>query len=345
MNYRNTRASSLAVALSALLLASGAFLFACDTYEPTPEESAEATRILLSPKFWDDATGPDVQELIERGGDPEAKYDSYGSLRDYTPLHMAASSGNAEAVKALLKAGADPNVKSYNGSTPLLSAVINGRSEAVKVLIEAGANPKARHNGTTLRDWANRAGHTHIADILRRAGPPTTQESEEATYALLDESFWAYATDSNVRELLDMGADLKAKDDRYGATPLHWAAAMGRAKMVKLLLKAGADPKAKNNNGDTPLHQATGATGNVETVKVLLKAGADPKAKDNRYGATPLHGAAFRGNAKMVKLLLKAGANPKAKVESGEHRGRTPRDFAKTRGHTEIAEILQRAGG
>jgi len=279
MNYRTPRASFLAVALSALLLVAGAFLLACDTHVPTPEESAEATRILLSPKFWDDATGSDVRELIERGGDPEAKYDTYSSIRDYTPLHMAASSGNAEAVEVLLKAGVYPNVKSYNGSTPLLAAVINGRSEAVKVLIEAGANLRARHNGTTMRDWANKAGHAHIADILRRAGSPTTKESEAVTRPLLSEGFWENATASEVQDLIKRGADPDATTEILSMKPLHIAASGGLADIVMVLLKAGADLNVKDYRGQTPLHSAA-SNGHTKVVKALLGAGANPKVRD-----------------------------------------------------------------
>jgi ankyrin repeat protein len=42
-----------------------------------------------------------------------------------------------------------------------------------------------------------------------------------------------------VKLLLDKGADLQSKD-KYGRTPLSWAAEKGHEAVVKLLLKKGA---------------------------------------------------------------------------------------------------------
>jgi len=197
MNCRTPRASFLAVALSALLLAAGPLLLACDTREPTPEERAEATRTLRSESFWEIATVSDVRELLKKGADVKAK-DTGGD----TSLHWAAVYANAKSVKLLLKAGADPNVKGANSVTPLHAAALGGNAEVVKVLLEAGANPKAKANVgwsvRTPRDVAKAQGHIEIVKLLRRA----TEESEEATRALLSHSFWKDATVSDVRKLL-----------------------------------------------------------------------------------------------------------------------------------------------
>jgi len=142
-------------------------------------------------------------------------------------------------------------------------------------------------------------------------------ESEESTRAFLNPIFWKNATASDVRELIERGADPKAKDAHFfGFTPLHMAMLRGDAKVVKVLLQAGADPEAKNE-----------------------------------YDLTPLHYAAKNCWTKAAKLLLKAGANPEA---MGKY-GRTPRDFAEAGGKScfvdvakrcfRIAKLLRRAGG
>jgi hypothetical protein len=46
------------------------------------------------------------------------------------------------------------------------------------------------------------------------------------------------------------------KRDRYGFTPLHWAAARGHAKQAELLLCYGASFRARNYDGLTPLSLA-----------------------------------------------------------------------------------------
>ena len=60
-----------------------------------------------------------------------------------------------------------------------------------------------------------------------------------------------------VREALDAGADLKAKQNAW--TPLHWAAARGNSiDIVKLLIERGASLKAVDDNGRTPQDLAEG---------------------------------------------------------------------------------------
>ena len=48
--------------------------------------------------------------------------------------------------------------------------------------------------------------------------------------------------------LLEKGAELESKDNRYGRTPLSWAAANGHEAVVKLLLEKGAELESKDND-------------------------------------------------------------------------------------------------
>ncbi|MYA36262.1 MAG: ankyrin repeat domain-containing protein, partial [Gammaproteobacteria bacterium] len=54
-------------------------------------------------------------------------------------LHEAAMSGDADAVRALIEAGADVEAR-RNDRTPIFFAAVFGHADAVRALIEAGAD-------------------------------------------------------------------------------------------------------------------------------------------------------------------------------------------------------------
>ena len=70
--------------------------------------------------------------------------------------------------------------------------------------------------------------------------------------------------------MLKANASVKAVDV-YGWTPLHRAAASGKAGVVDLLLQAYADPKAADNDGQTPRQWAESG-GYKDIAARLLKA-------------------------------------------------------------------------
>ncbi|MBC6412138.1 MAG: ankyrin repeat domain-containing protein, partial [Hyphomonadaceae bacterium] len=73
--------------------------------------------------------------------------DKYGR----TPLHEAARYGTAEAVTALVKAGAKVNAREEKyGQTPLHRAAWKGTAGTVAALIEAGADIRAKGNDGNL---------------------------------------------------------------------------------------------------------------------------------------------------------------------------------------------------
>ena len=136
-----------------------------------------------------------------------------------------------------------------------------------------------------------------------------------------------------VNRLIAAGADVNAKEDEFGATPLHFAS---RDYITEALLAAGADVNAKDNNGHTPLHLASFNSLN-DIAAVLLIADAEVNARNNS-GWTPLHWA---GSADMASRLIIAGANVNAKNSNEQ----TPLHVACYRGFSpSIVEALLVAG-
>ena len=89
-----------------------------------------------------------------------------------------------------------------------------------------------------------------------------------------------------IRQNLDAGTDINARQPDGGSTPLMAAAMFGQTEAAKLLIQKGARTDARNNDGATALHLAAFFC-QPDTAQLLLDKGADVSAKDNR-GQTPL---------------------------------------------------------
>lgn len=110
-----------------------------------------------------------------------------------------------------------------------------------------------------------------------------------------------------VKALLDAGANIEARDETFGRTPLMEAALEGKTAVVKTLLSRGAEINAKATfYGNTALIFASG-DGKAEVVRLLLAAGADINAK-NEGGYTALDVAEDDFHKNVIQMLTRAGA-------------------------------------
>ncbi|KDO30239.1 hypothetical protein SPRG_19794 [Saprolegnia parasitica CBS 223.65] len=128
-------------------------------------------------------------------------------------------------------------------------------------------------------------------------------------------------------------------------TPLHWAAIMGRTRVVQCLLEHGAAIDVKDRNGRTPLHWAT-RNNHAGVVDALLSASADPHAPDMAY-LTPLCLAAQAGLLRrdtIAAFLAYSATDAAADVLSKTECGETPLHYALMRGHQETALALVASG-
>ncbi|PYR02794.1 MAG: hypothetical protein DMF97_03605 [Acidobacteria bacterium] len=160
-----------------------------------------------------------------------------------SPVADAAMRGDREAVRTLLKQGADVNAAQGDGMTALHHAAERGDAEMAGMLVYAGANVSAttRIGQYTPLHVASQGGHLQV-----------------------------------VQTLLQAGAYVGARTTTSGVTPLHLAAASGAAALVKVLLDHGADANAREAAwGQTPLMFAS-AQNRADAIRVLLECGADP---------------------------------------------------------------------
>jgi hypothetical protein len=90
-------------------------------------------------------------------------------------LTNAVTSGDEQAVSALLANGADVNETTGGGQTALILAVIFGHTNLVKLLMKAGADPHQRDNlGLNALEWAQRRGLTEAVKILTNGPQEST---------------------------------------------------------------------------------------------------------------------------------------------------------------------------
>ena len=80
-----------------------------------------------------------VQELVARGGDPNAR-----NVFGMAPLHRAAMVGHLPMVRALLDAGARVDLVGPGGGTALQLAAISGHAPVVAELLARGADRRRR---------------------------------------------------------------------------------------------------------------------------------------------------------------------------------------------------------
>lgn len=101
------------------------------------------------------AAGADVTPLLAGNGKPA--------------ILTAVENGNIIAVTAFLAAGSDPN-QPYRRKLPLHVAITKAKTEAVKALLKAGADPLlADNHGVTPLQRAQRRRHKAIIDLVERA--------------------------------------------------------------------------------------------------------------------------------------------------------------------------------
>ena len=88
----------------------------------------------------------------------------------WTPLHYAATKGHLKMMDLLLEHYAFIDAQAPNGNTPLMMAAFYSTPEAVKLLIEAGADVNMRNSASkTALDLAQAANHRNSADLIIEA--------------------------------------------------------------------------------------------------------------------------------------------------------------------------------
>ena len=220
----------------------------------------------------------DIMSLLEKAGaDKEAA--------EKWRLAEAASTGNSEAVVALIQKGISINSEDVWGRTPLIAAIGKNQLELFDQLIALGADP----NHASKKD-----GSTPLI--------ASTGEGKELIF----------------RKLLAARVDLNYQD-KDGSTALMYAAKSGAWWTVQELLKAGASTELRDRHGDPIIvsmlrYQQGLSVDQINALKLLIDFGADVHW-ETPYTST-LDLAVATENKEAVKLLRAKGAKLGANYEN-----------------------------
>jgi ankyrin repeat protein len=289
------------------------------------------------------ARGPsDIQQIGRQGG--------------FAAIHYAVRDGYPDAVKVLLEAGTDINLRTAGDrSSPMLVALINGQYDIALDLLARGADPNlASDDGvaplfaTINNEWALRTWYPQ----------PTAGSQQKASYLDVLEALLEAGADPNARTLSHiwyaayntgrMGVEFT------GATPFWRAAYALDVTAMKLLVKYGADPNiptmsygsaARPNDPSglpsvprggphvPPFHAASGVGYGTSRVAQQHRTVPDGWMAAAKYfleelkvdvnqrdadGFTALHHAAARGDNKMILYLVSRDANVMAVNRAGQ---------------------------
>jgi len=238
----------------------------------------------------------------------------------YETLADAAMSRDAQAVRALLSAGADVNALGAYG-TPALHWVVRVEDRATAgLLLDAGADPNLKtpqgvvplHLAIANRDAA-------IVDLLLTAGADANLVDNAGETPLM---LAARAGDAAVAaQLLHAGAPVDARDAEFGQTALMVAVREGHADVVRLLVARGADVNAQTRAGAVPAFRRpsdnAGSKGDGSVRGGWPEHGMRPPVPGAK---TPLAYATRRGDLAITRLLVEAGAE----LERADADGVTP---------------------
>jgi ankyrin repeat protein len=318
-----------------------------------------------------------LRVLLQRNRHGTAADPTLGTVSEhYTPIHDAAARGYVQDLEVMLTASAQPGLSGANlildsaDRTPLWFAARNGHADAVKLLLRLGAdmqlNRPTRDPDYPTAVWAMAAASsdpaaspdegisTLLACLLATIANPNTQHpttrqtllhhacltnNHPLVCLLLSHNANPLLTDSNGQQPLHYAArqgnepilttvltcttpepiDINAQD-HSGTNPLMLAAEEGHDFLLPLLIhKYHADPHIRNNAGSTAFHLAC-ARGQITCAAILLGYGADIDAQNGK-GNTALHLAARNGEVEMVAWLVRMGARADVGVPTGSREG------------------------
>ncbi|XP_022777993.1 ankyrin repeat and EF-hand domain-containing protein 1-like, partial [Stylophora pistillata] len=249
-----------------------------------------------------------VKGLIKRGADP--------SLMDkggWIALHFAAQGGNTDFIDLIHAHLPDIESKTAEGHTPLMVAAFTGKLHAVKWFLEKGENVTCVDNRRWhMLHFAAQGGNTDVIDLIHTFWPDIESNTAEGYIPLMVAALTGKL--HAVKWFLEKGPNVTCVDNRRW-NMLHFAAEGGDTDVIDLIRTHLPDIESKETNGNTPLMVAA-LKGKLHAVKRLLEKGANVTCvNDRRWNM--LHCAVRSSNPDVIDLILTHVPDIESKAANG----------------------------
>jgi len=252
-----------------------------------------------------------VAALIKAGSDVKA-----ATTSGATALHFAARAGNPKAIASILDAGADVNARESEwGQTPLVFAAEFDRGDAIRTLLKRGANPSLHTVVHSVTEDAAReqAGTKRRNEVLLSFDPPVPMpDSAEIKKVLAEKGPTAAAaltrrvpkgnyTAAQMQTAIDSGRAAVARMEKPKG-PVAEVVDSINGGVAGYLSSVGA------LGGMSALHHAV-RQGNLNAVLALLDGGASINDTSGVDHSTPLLLAAINGQFDVAMKLIERKAD------------------------------------
>ncbi|XP_061249477.1 ankyrin repeat domain-containing protein 55 isoform X2 [Bos javanicus] len=260
-------------ALTAVIREDPSILECCDSEGCTPLMHAVSGRQV------------DTVKLLLKMGANINTQDAYGR----TSLCLATYLGWLEGCVSLLRNGAKHNIPDKNGRLPLHAATAEPDVRLLTVLVQ-------QSNLNEINHQDNESGNRILCSIIlsHHQGPSIINYDDESGKTCVHIAAAAGFCDiiNELARVPECNLQALDVDDR---TPLHWAAAAGKADCVQSLLELGMDSNLRDINESTPLAYAL-YCGHTDCVKLLSQESrtepprplpaqnSRPQKKEGRFG-------------------------------------------------------------
>ena len=193
----------------------------------------------------------------------------------------------------------------------LHEAAASGDVAEIEKLIAEGEKPDIQdgNSRTPLHVAVFRHHHAAARTLLRLGANPNALDAQRYDIVTIA----AVNNDLDMLKIaLEGGGNARAITSPYDGTALIAAAHLGHVEAVRMLIAAKAPLNHVNNLGWTALIEAVvlgnGGANHTATVEALVQAGADLNVTD-RHRTTALGHARRRGYSQIARILERAGGH------------------------------------